>query len=429
MAIYALLLCCLLSSAQAKLTGKLAYTDHGKLLLQTLPAGKPVVLMHKSSGRPLAWSPSGRWLLAGQHIFDCSSNKPRRVIVPDIDEAERVAWSPVEDVLAYEYNGGLYVTRPGEAHARMLRAPIPAEEIDPTRMHAGVQDDFLWSPDGKRLAYVDVHLAKWVTKDGRTLYDESSAVWSIDLAGKAPRRLLAISVDDDYRALLAAWTPDGAAILFHQQLGRAASGMRYGRPLVALPATGGKMRVLTENTPVYADAFSFAPDHRRIVLPENVGPLDTGTWRLAILSLNNQHQVFLTGMAAVAVDPVWSPTGQQIAYLRTHTAGNSEGIFYETEKLPGIHLWLATLGRPSRHRALTTGRRYREEAPQWSHDGRTLLFTRIDKQYNASLWSINTNSTGLHRLVAHLGWTGKPGEFYYRGEGRWYYAWWQDSHQ
>src|SRR3989442_3957866 len=42
----------------------------------------------------------------------------------------------------------------------------------------------------------------------------------------------------------------------------------------------------------------------------------------------------------------------------------------------------------SRKRRLTSDSRYRDECPQWSRDGQYILFTRLDEQDKAGVWSV-----------------------------------------
>lgn len=252
---------------------------------------------------------------------------------------------------------------------------------------------------------------------------QHSIVWIIDLVGKHPRRLLSISVKDDYRALLAAWSPDGKYIFFHQQLNRAASGMQYGRPLIALPVDGGKMRVIAEATLPVPNASSLSPDGQRVALPESSGPF--ATWRLAVVTIRNQHQRFLTGPRVLALHPCWSPNGRWIAYIQNPILGKRDdnAIDYPQAERRR-HLWVTTLNGHTQLRQLCSDNAYIEDAPQWSADGTRLLFTRIDVHGKASLWAIDSRGGAPRRIVDHLS-TTVEGESFRMSNTSNLYGWWQ----
>lgn len=148
---YALIvLCCLCCthSVNAKITGTLAYVSGGALWLKTLPAGKAVrVRQHVSAGK-LQWSPSGQWITVGDTIIGRDgARSPARV-----KDYRGIVWAPRDDIFAYSRNdGGLYLMQAAEWKERRLVPAAPGPH--PTdRIANGVQE-FVWSPDGRQIAY------------------------------------------------------------------------------------------------------------------------------------------------------------------------------------------------------------------------------------------------------------------------------------
>ena len=77
-------------------------------------------------------------------------------------------------------------------------------------------------------------------------------------------------------------------------------------------------------------------------------------------------------------------------------------------------------------RQITSDPQYRDESPLWSRNGQYILFARLDRQDNASLWSINLNSGALQKVADQV--DGQLGWFGYYGHINWYasVAWHQE---
>lgn len=80
-------------------------------------------------------------------------------------------------------------------------------------------------------------------------------------------------------------------------------------------------------------------------------------------------------------------------------------------------------------RPLTSDDAYRDERPQWSRDGETIVFARIDREDQASLWSMPASGGPATKLTD----LSRPPDldvplwFGYYGHVDWnsLYAWWQ----
>jgi len=86
-------------------------------------------------------------------------------------------------------------------------------------------------------------------------------------------------------------------------------------------------------------------------------------------------------------------------------------------------IWSVDINTKIMHQ-LTSDEEYCDDDPEWSVDGRRLLFLRVSDQY-ASLWLINSDGRDLHQVIPEL--TPKPepiGEYGYINKTYWW-DWWR----
>ena len=189
------------------------------------------------------------------------------------------------------------------------------------------------SPDGTRVAYTRV------TVDAEA--DEyRTNVWLCDVpaegeAPSPPRPLTYGGRDSQPR-----WSPDGTTLAFVRK-----AGAEEPAQLHLMPLAGGEPRALT-SLKGGASSPAWSPDGRRLAFLSGHNPaLDTAERR----------------------KPKNAP-GRVVT--RPEFRWNDEG-FMDWEHLD--HLWVVPVegGEP---RQLTTGTRFKESAPEWSHDGRWILY-------------------------------------------------------
>jgi Tol biopolymer transport system component len=96
--------------------------------------------------------------------------------------------------------------------------------------------------------------------------------------------------------------------------------------------------------------------------------------------------------------------GRRIAYAAAPDTSGVENLAQAAGTLAQRRIWL--IDRDGKNlRRITDDPRYRDENPQWSADGKQLLFARIDLQAEAptlSLWLIDVESEQLERVVDGL---------------------------
>jgi TolB protein len=214
---------------------------------------------------------------------------------------------------------------------------------------------YLWgpvvSPDGREIAF------------GRSEEDGSWHVWSIPVAGGAPRRLTSGEGGEIY----ARWSPDGAHVLFHSwNVPR-----RFGR----VPREGGRMEWLSFSTGAF-DAFAdVAPDGRRIAFVRAEGQAE----HVYVADFDGGSPRLLTPSPGTV--PKWSPDGARIAF--SGSRATTGGIFT-----------IAADG--SGQRQLT----HEGAWPVWWPDGKTIGYVAADDKGNQQVRTIPSGGGAPRALTA-----------------------------
>ena len=86
-------------------------------------------------------------------------------------------------------------------------------------------------------------------------------------------------------------------------------------------------------------------------------------------------------------DPAWSPNGKRIAFVRS--AGDTPSIFV-----------MSAAGRQRRQVTTPPSGRFTDSAPAWSPDGKRLVFVRLDqKREAAALFIVRLDSANVRRIT------------------------------
>jgi TolB protein len=272
----------------------------------------------------------------------------------------------------------------------------------------------VWSPDGRRIAFVSL-------RDGKALYvmnaDGSglrivarveglaTPAWSPDgrriafhgrRDGVSGAALYVVNADGSGQRTLArwgsapAWSPDGRRLAFFQS-----------SKLYLVNADGSGHRVLTRMPKAgRSRSLAWSPDGRKLAF---LFERDCGQFcfHLYVLNADGSGLRDLTRNLAgvrrfgvgLASDPVWSPDGRKIAFMRLN---KRLGVYVGNVDGSGV-------------RNLTpTPRGAAYAAPAWSPDGRKIAFAG-ERDGNSEIYLMNADGSGQRNLTRNLAYDGDPG--------------------
>ena len=230
-------------------------------------------------------------------------------------------------LVAYIYDGDLYVVRPDGSNGRRL-----------TR----TADFPTWSPDGRKIAFEVDHG-----------FDTKSFIYTITASGRNKTKLLAVP---GIGYGVPAWSPDGQRIAFSDYSVETFRGgglyvvQTDGRGLHRIPRT-----VNGDTEP------SWSPDGQLLAF-SSVGAnrLGSGGNGIALIGINGEHRRLITH-GSHDYSPAFSPDGTKIAFSRG-TAGGSES-----------DIWVMNADGTRKHRLTDLGS-FLPEYPAWAPDGRQIVF-------------------------------------------------------
>lgn len=373
--------------------GHLAFVRGGNIWTKHMPGEEHQITREGGYSQP-RWSPSGR-LLAFR-------GPDGRVWVHDTENLHRQAlethgaqgtfvWAPAADDLAYvSASRSLNIFHAGSDQTTVLVPSQPERQIG----------SLIWSPDGQWVAFEQeggsgAGLWKVSTSDG-------SLVELYSQAGK-----------------LMGWTSDGKFLLFLRGVS-SQTPAPDGAPLALLPVEGGEAMVIRNSVLPYPDFVQPAPAGYGSVAVVVGGGAQT--WARKGLSLVISEPVgSLVPPQSAVISPAWSPAADRLAYAAMPDALLQPYEGDDGAVLMQRHLWVVTLDG-SAPLQLTADPDYRDEYPQWSADGSTLLFLRLDLQGRISLWTMPSSGGPARKVMdwQGLGDLGLPAEAIYNGYTPWY---------
>ena len=165
------------------------------------------------------------------------------------------------------------------------------------------------------------------------------------------------------------WAPDGKTIVF----GAGVDGRFDKDELYSVPATGGRVRQLTDNR--IGDEYPAVAKDGDIYFSRGRGPA-FGLWKM---DGDGSHQRRLTRDSTSEIEPSVSPDGTQIAFLRYRTGVNASDVEIAVAKDDGTGAHVV-VGDP--------GGGASQDGPIWSPDGRTLLFSSNRRDLRDGLWTV-----------------------------------------
>jgi Tol biopolymer transport system component len=386
-------------AAAARQLGTIAYVQIDGLWVRALPDGEP----RKLVGGPVLFprfSPSGQWIFYTQ-------NDAGFVVSVDGKQVSRIgnsaAWAPVSDGLWVNNENSdaleLFGARNGWASPI---ATIPGASLG------------VFSPDGAEMTYAQV--------------DQTGSDADVQLS----TRLCRVALKDGARPAVlqttsedwevCAWTRDGKSIVYWRQEEFSVSEASDGDELFLMPASGGKPRSLGLTTLLDADFVALSPNRNELALAAGGGRYEWFNKRIAVVDLDNSAVHYLTAENTTGLSPSWSPDGSRIAYSAGPAPAPEEESDLEcgcdeasqkrlNELFSQRRIWVSGRAGAQPPRQLSGDSQYHDEAPQWSADGRSILFTRSDSAFTdiqalssdgKTLWVMDQDGGNLIQVAGPL---------------------------
>jgi dipeptidyl aminopeptidase/acylaminoacyl peptidase len=200
-----------------------------------------------------------------------------------------------------------------------------------------------WSPDGRYLSFVS---SRQEAKGGQ--------IWLMHRAGGEAIKLTDIKGGvSDY-----AWSPDSKRLV-----------LVVTDPDPDEAAEPEKPGEAKTRKPIVVDRYAFKRDVR--------GYLDDRRSHLYLFDIDAKKQETLTSGAFDETSPSWSPDGRQIAFIRRHGDG-------DVDKAPNQDVFVVEARAGAEPRRLTTTTAQERGRPEWSPDGRMLVYQLGDEnKYSA----------------------------------------------
>ena len=384
----------------ARPLGVIAYVEIDGLWIRALPDGEPRNLV----GGPVSFprfSPSGRWILYTQNEVDY-------VVSGDGKQVSRIGddgavWSPVSDDLwANNENSEaleLFSARNGWSAPV---ATIPGACVG------------VFSPDGSEMIYT----AAGQTGTGDDVR-QSTRLCRVSLKDAAQPTVLETTTEV---WSLCTWSRDSKSIVYWRQEELSASETSDGNELFLMPASGGKPRSLGITTLLDSNFVALSPARNELAVTAGDQRWEWFNKRLAVVDLDSFAVRYFMGEDKVGLFPSWSPDGSRIVYCGGPAPAPEEESDLECgcdeasqKRLSDLfsqrRIWVRDRMGAEPPRQITSESGYHDEAPLWSADGRSILFTRSDSSFTdiqalssdgKTLWLMDEDGSNLIRVSGPL---------------------------
>jgi Tol biopolymer transport system component len=262
-------------------------------------------------------------------------------------------WSPDGKRIAFVSD------RDGTADIWMMNAD--GTKPKPLTNKQGACSNLRWSPDGSRIAFVSPNKAN------------RDQVFTVEVAKGTVKQITTLTSPSRQPA----WSPDSKTLSYTYYVGR------YSTYTVA--TTGGVKKKLTD-THGGVDA-AWSPDGSRIAFGAITDPNNSG-FCLFTITPDRKTQVQLTDTpnSYGNVYPQWSPDGTQISY---------------GELVDGV-LQVAIINADGSGAKVITAK-HQHAFTRWSPDGKSLSYTRFEKDKPPTLVVSDTHGNNTKELIPHIG--------------------------
>jgi Tol biopolymer transport system component len=364
--------------------GTVAFTQPDGLWIRHLPDGPHKRLVSGTKIASPRFSPSGQWItcLQDDALHVVSIDGGQNVKSGDVDR-ENVQpggqWWTGRDALLVNSASGLEIfTAAGgfrQASREIKGASLPV----------------LFSPDGKQMVYGN-ELEVGRGPGGEPMRSGRLCRLALETPDSQPEVLVSNYLSGQ---VLCAWSRAGEYVIFWDDPDFSASAVADGLELYRVSAAGGSRQSMGVFTPVHDDMVSLSPAQDKLALVAGGGRNQWEEKRIAVVNLAGAFTrgaaiSYLTDESTAAACPSWSPAGERIAFSAAPGPGTRQAHIGGGEParrlLAKRRIWTADASGMSAPTPLTSDARYRDEEPMWSADGKHILFCRIDRANNKTLW-------------------------------------------
>lgn len=386
--------------------GKIAYISGGDVWVNDLDNDQTTRLTQDGYNSHPLWSPDGlqiAFLKKNQlWLMDIVSHQ---VMTVSETPVEWFQWSPSESILVYFIgNAGLY-SWDEDQHTGRLVLPIDS---------GNVLESFIWD-DKESILYTNGSIKNgmyWLAINRLNVNDEVVEILYETSEMREIPRLASVSADGQW---ILYWLWD-TQVTFPEQRGLL---------LCTLSVADKQNRCMDSRTIPTKDFVDWSLENRVAFISTD---LEENRYKNSLVIADSPEFIeksLVEFMAdRLSIHPAWAPDGKFIAYSVVPKNQQKPSKAYEQNGITicGRRIWVVDAESKENHQ-ITDDERYCDDFPEWSDDGKHLLFLRLDNN-NASLWLMKSNGKDLYQVIPGL--TPKPdplGKFGFINCATWW-DWW-----